>query len=181
MNLEKLYKNYDHTEKMGRGIQFTIDYNGNWYFHNGPGAGPIRRTEIAGLFGGAGRGFMAGKGLMRDPDGRYWLKSPESRYEVEVEDVPFLATRYEVTPEGDIDLYTNFGEKVPLGPGHVLEIAAEPARGIEVFYVDVRNGLKARLAKPVYEDLVNAYLESEGGWHVLKSRGEVFRVAECEE
>lgn len=186
----KPYKEYDHAEKIARGVHFTIDYNGNWYFHNGAAAGPIRRQKLAALFGGAGEGFMAGKGLFIDEDGLYWLKSPDGQYQVEVEDVPFLITGYNVKGAGNsnqaIDLITNFDEIVALGSDHPLIVKSEPLRGVDVFYVEVRKGLLARFSKSVFHDIISTYVEyseidssdnSIQGKAVLRSRGTAFALS----
>lgn len=172
---EDVFRDYDHQDKKRRGIEFTIDYQGRWYFHGGPNPGPIRRKALAGLFGGAGAGFMAGKGLFIDERGDYWLKSPESRYRVEVEDVPFIITRYDIHND-NIDLYTNFDEKVALGPGHELAIRPEPHKGVPVLYAEVRRGLWARFSSAVYNDFVNNVMSFHGDQAQCASRGKVFRL-----
>lgn len=172
---EDVFQDYDHADKRRRGVEFTIDYQGRWYFHGGPNPGPIKRKALAGLFGGAGAGFMAGKGLFMDEAGDYWLKSPESRYRVEVEDVPFIITRYDIHNE-DIDLYTSFDEKVELGPDHALALRAEPRHGIFVLYAHVRDGLWARFSPAVYNDFVNERITVRGDQAQCASRGAVFKL-----
>lgn len=172
---EDVFQDYDHADKRRRGIQFTIDYQGRWYFHGEQNPGPIKRKALAGLFGGAGEGFMAGKGLSIDENGVYWLKSPESRYQVEVEDVPFIITRYDIH-NNEVDLYTNFDEKVELGPAHNLALKPEPHRGIKVLYAEVRNGLWARFATNVYTDFINKYVTEDHGHYHLHSRGRNFEL-----
>lgn len=179
-NRENAYKAFDHAEKRAQGYEFTIDYNGNWYTHGGDNPGPIRRQALARLFGGAGKGFMAGKGLMVDEDGVYWLKSPESQYKVDVEDVPFLIVRYEVMDcEKDkvIDLYTNFDEKIRLGQVNPLEMRPEPINNVDVFYVEVRAGLYARFSKSVYEDFIQHHLSEDADGYFVKSDGYCSRVS----
>lgn len=173
---EDVFQDYDHAAKRARGVEFTIDYQGRWYFHGGQSPGPIKRKALAGLFGGAGAGFMAGKGLLRDENGEYWLKSPESRYRVEVEDVPFIITRYDIHNEG-VDLFTNFDEKVPLGPDHALVLRPEPHHQVPVLYAEVRNGLWARLSAAVYNDIVRDHMTLEQGYAILESRGVTFRLS----
>ncbi len=172
---EDVFQDYDHDEKTRRGIQFTIDYQGRWYFHGSQSPGPIKRKALAGLFGGAGAGFMAGKGLNVDENGTYWLKSPESRYQVEVEDVPFIITRYDIHKDG-IDLYTNFDEKIELGPEHALTLKPEPHHGVKVLYAEVRAGLWARFSTQVYNDFVNDLLTGDDGHYQIASRGRVFKL-----
>ena len=61
------YRDYDHAAKMAAGYAFSIDTEARWTCHDpAMGVGPIRREAIARLFSGAGRGFMAGKGLSVD-------------------------------------------------------------------------------------------------------------------
>lgn len=175
---EDAFRHYDHAAKRAAGYGFTIDYNGLWYHHDGINPGPLRRVALAALFGGAGTGFMAGKGLTRDAEGEYWLAAPEGRYRVAVEDVPFVAVAYEYEG-GALDVMTAFGEYVAVGPEHPLLPRAEPLRGDTVFYVDVRDGLLARLSRAVHMDLLarHAAADARGGY-VIRSRGAAFAVPE---
>lgn len=172
---EDVFQDYDHAEKRGRGIEFTIDYQGRWYFHGHQSAGPIKRKALAVLFGGAGVGFMAGKGLSIDENGVYWLKSPESRYQVEVEDVPFIITRYN-SHSGGIDLFTNFDEKIEMGPDHALILKPEPHHGTPVLYAEVRAGLWGRFATQPHNDFVNELLTGDDGHYQVASRGRIFKL-----
>lgn len=136
---------------------FRIDYDGRW-FHDGA---EIKRPALAKLF--------ADRGLKIDGDGGYWLSSPESRYPVQVDDVPFIIVDYDIR-QGEIDLIGNMGDVVPLGPGHILELRPEPHRGIHVPYVMVRAGLYARLSRAVFYRLVN-HAEADHDKMILRSRG----------
>lgn len=173
---EDVFRDYDHAAKQARGIEFTIDYNGLWYHHGGVRPGPVRRPELAALFGGAGTGFMAGKGLKREDDGTYWLAGPETRYRVEVEDVPFVATHFETPAPGIIDLYTNFDEKIEIGPDHTLVQRAEPLRGDIVLYAAVRGDLLARCSQAVQADLLMNYVTLDGAGSFIKSRDVSFAL-----
>jgi hypothetical protein len=173
---EDVFQDYDHEDKRRRGYEFTIDYQGRWYFHGAQSPGPIKRKALAGLFGGAGTGFMAGKGLIIDENGIYWLKSPESRYRVEVEDVPFIITRHNIHNQ-NIDLYTNFDEKIELGPDHALVLRAEPHHGVRVLYAEVRQGLWARFSTQVNNEFVNhALIEDTEDQCRVVSRGRTFAL-----
>lgn len=144
------FKSYDHAAKMARGFAFTIDTDGRWTCHDPDmGEGPIRRQKIAGLFAGAGTGFLAGKGLSRDENGEYWLKAPPNdRYKVEVEDVPFVITDFE--QDGNkLTLITNFNERVTFSGFLSRPDGPFP----DVPYVEVRAGLLARLGRNVYYQL----------------------------
>lgn len=173
---EDAFRDYDHAAKRAQGMGFTIDYNGLWYHHDGARPGPIRRVELAALFGGAGDGFMAGKGLRRDADGRYWLAGPETSYQVAVEDVPFIATRLETPAPGVIDLFTNFDEKIAVGPDHPLTLRAEPLRGDMVIYAAVRDGLLARCSRAVHMALLSGHAQETSGGHAIASRGALFEI-----
>jgi hypothetical protein len=125
---------------------FRIDYDGCWY-HDG---GVIKRKALAKLF--------ADRGLKIDAAGTYWLSSPESKYEVDVEDVPFVVVDYDIQnpgPDQQIDMKTNMDDVVPLGPDHGLELRPEPRGGIPVPYIEIRKGLYARLSRPVYYRLID--------------------------
>ncbi len=135
---------------------FKITYDGTWH-HDGA---PIARAALAKLF--------SDRALSIDEDGHYWLQTPFEKYAVEVEDVPYVIVDYEEI-KGEVDLKTNMGELVALGPEHVLELRDE------VPYVEVRGGLYARVGRAVYYNLVEAYGEnimSRGVCHSLGGMNE---------
>ncbi len=166
------FKNYDHTAKMENGFHFTIDREGHWYCHDpAMGVGPIKNERISKLFAGAGSGKFAGKGLSRDEEGHYWLKAPPADvYGVDVEDVPFIISSYELLDQG-LKLITNFGEEVVLGKEKTFELEG----GIP--YVNVRDGLRARIGRNVFYQLAERAVERDGRlgiltggiWHELGS------------
>jgi hypothetical protein len=132
---------------------FKIDREGVW-FHGGA---RIQREALAKLF--------ADRALKIDEEGRYWLATPYEKYPVTVEDVPFIIVDYDVRG-GNLDLRTNMGETVKLGPDHPLELRDG------VPYVEVRGGLYARVSRSVYYNLV----EMAGA--TVKSRGVEFPLGE---
>lgn len=123
---------------------FRIDSEGRWY-HEGH---PIAREALVKLF--------AGKGLKRDSEGRYWLQSPHEKYAVEVEDVPFVITDYEMT-ETELFLTTNLGERVKVTSDNPLELRQYKAAEEKIPYIHVRGGLYARMGRAVYYELVMKY------------------------
>ncbi|MFN3827096.1 MAG: hypothetical protein ACK4NR_05650 [Micavibrio sp.] len=171
---EDIFRDYDHAAKRARGIDFTIDYQGRWYFHGVQNPGPIKRKALAALFGGAGSGFMAGKGLQTDEAGAFFLKSPEGRYGVEVEDVPFIITAGNLH-NNNLVLMTNFEEEFTVGPDHDLVLRPEPHQGIDVFYALVRKGLWGRLTTQMNNWLVTSLLQEDGAGFTLQSGGKLFR------
>lgn len=136
---------------------FAIDYNGVWY-HEGV---RIQRDAIARLF--------SDRALVLDGEGHYWLQTPFEKYAVDVTDVPYIIVDYSLQA-GDVDLITNMGEVVALGPEHPLELRLDRLSGAMLPYVEVRNGLYARLGRSVYYALVHNYGPQ------LSSRGEHYAL-----
>ena len=84
---------------------------------------------------------------------------------IEVEDAPFLAVAMEHQGDGGaqcLTFRTNLDDEVEAGAEHPLSFRAE-ADGSFTPFVLVRKGLQARLARPVYYELVAAASEGEGG------------------
>ena len=134
---------------------FRIARDGTWY-HDGA---PILRAALAKLF--------SDRALILDEDGRYYLKTPFEKYPVEVEDVPYVVLGYEVE-NGAVDFKTNMDEIVELGPEHPLQLRDG------VPYIEVRNGLYARIARAVYYHLIEEFGDT------VPSRGERYKLGEEE-
>jgi hypothetical protein len=121
-----------------------ILYDGTW-LHEGR---PITRHNLVKLFASV---------LKRDDKGDYWLITPAERGRIQVADAPFIAVEMQVNGAGDqtvIRLRTNVDDWVDVGPNHPLTLRAAPGRLDQAPYVMIRDGLEARLARPVYYDLV---------------------------
>lgn len=131
-------------------IDFKIARDGTW-FHEGT---PIKREALAKLF--------SDRALWVDESGGYWLKTPFEKYPVEVEDVPFVVIDYD---EG-VNLRTNMEEIIELGKGSKWELRD----GIP--YVEVRDGLYARIGRAVLYNMVEEFGEQ------LQSRGRRFPLGE---
>ena len=156
------FKNYDHEAKMAEGFSFTIDREGHWYCHDpAMGVGPIKNERISRLFAGAGSGKYAGKGLSKDQEGKYWLKAPPNDlYGICVEDVPFTITQYRVD-NSRLVLMTNFEEEITLDKDKSFI-----QRG-GLLYVEVRNGLFARINRNVFYQLAEQATEKNGYLGIL--------------
>jgi hypothetical protein len=130
-----------------RSLGLRIMPDGTWLYRNSP----IQRKELVRLFASV---------LRREADGSYWLVTPIERGRIEVDDVPFVAV--ELAREGTgrrqrVRLRTNLDEWLTLGPRHRLRLArsvGQAAAAGPAPYVEVRAGLDARLARPVYYELV---------------------------
>lgn len=132
------------------GIRIARD--GTWHHHGSP----IGRLPLVKLFASV---------LSRDADGSYWLVTPAERGRIEVEDVPFLAV--ELTAAGDgrgqqLIFRTNLDDIVTAGPDNPLRVETA-ANGEPAPYILVRDGLEARLARPVFYELVELGSEQQVG------------------
>jgi hypothetical protein len=120
-----------------------IDRDGRWHYRGSP----IGRQQMVRLFASI---------LHRLPDGSYWLVTPAEQGMVEVEDVPFVAVELRadgIGREQRLEFRTNTEDWVAAGPDHKL-VVRPTADGSEAPYLTVRDGLEARLLRPVFYHLV---------------------------
>jgi hypothetical protein len=130
-----------------------IDRNGSWFYRGTP----INRAALVRLFSTV---------LERDADGLYWLTTPAERGRITVDDAPFLAV--ELDPKGEgrdqtLIFRTNLDDFVTLDSAHPLRIETDSAKGGPRPYILVRNGLEARLTRPVFYALVELGREERAG------------------
>jgi hypothetical protein len=126
-----------------------IARDGSWH-HEGR---PISRPAMVRLFASI---------LRREPDGGFVLVTPVEKLDIDVEDAPFVAVEVKSEGEGrarSLAFRLNTGDLVVAGPDHRLRFA-ERADGPHP-YVEVRAGLEALVARPVYYELAEIAL-SEG-------------------
>lgn len=118
-----------------------IARDGSW-FHEGS---PIGRPAMVRLFSTI---------LRREPDGRFVLVTPVEKLDIEVEDAPFVAVELKTEGEGrdrSLAFRLNTGDLVVAGQEHPVRLVR---RDDEVHpYVEVRPGLDALVARPVYYEL----------------------------
>ena len=122
-----------------------IGRDGNWFYRGSA----IHRMALVRLFSRA---------LERDANGQYWLATPAERGRIAVDDVPFVAVSLEVVNPGAqqrLIFRTNVDEIVTLDAVHPLRIAEERMTRTPVPYILVRDGLEARIARPVFYELVD--------------------------
>jgi hypothetical protein len=139
-----------------------IARDGTW-FHEGS---PIGRQNMVRLFSTI---------LRREPDGGYVLVTPAEKLDIEVEDAPFVAVELKTEGSGrerSLAFRLNIGEVVVAGPHHPLtfrsgEDGPHP-------YVEVRRGLEALVARPVYYELANLALDESADPLGLWSGGTFF-------
>jgi hypothetical protein len=139
-----------------------IARDGTWY-HEGARIG---RPAMVRLFSTI---------LRREADGSHVLVTPVERLSIEVEDAPFVAV--EVKSEGEgrdrrLAFRLNTGDMILAGPGHPIRLR-ERGDGPHP-YVEVRGGLEALVARPVYYELAEWALAEGAEPPGLWSAGEFF-------
>ena len=125
------------------GLEMRIARDGTWFYRGSP----INRIPLVKLFASV---------LRREPDGGYWLVTPAERGRIEVEDVPFLAVALTAEGEGRdrrLIFRTNLDEFVTAGPENPLRVDTA-AGGGPMPYILIRDRLEAKLARPVFYELV---------------------------
>lgn len=124
-----------------------IARDGTW-FHEGR---PIRRPAMVRLFSTI---------LRREPDGGHVLVTPVEKLDIDVEDAPFTAV--ELKSDGEerertLAFRLNTGDVIVADADHRLRIedrgdGAHP-------YMEVRRGLDALVARPVYYELAHLAID----------------------
>ncbi len=145
-------------------IDIVIKRDGLW-FHEGT---PIGREALVRLFSTV---------LRKDPDG-FHLVTPVEKMRITVEDAPFIAVRVDRVGEA-LRFLTNVGDEVEAGPDNAIRVEADPATGEPRPYLHVRRGLEARIARPVFYELVELAQERatpEGPRLGVSSNGAWFPV-----
>jgi hypothetical protein len=142
-----------------------IARDGGWH-HEGS---PIGRPAMVRLFASI---------LRREPDGRFVLVTPVEKLDIDVEDAPFVAV--EVRSEGEgaarsLAFRLNTGDVVLAGSGNPLRVEQ---RGDGPHpYLEVRPGLDASLARPVYYELAEIALAEGAAPPGVWSGGAFFALA----
>ena len=150
-------------------FDIRIARDGSW-FHEG---GLISRPALVKLFASV---------LCREPDGSYWLVTPAERGAITVDDVPFIVVAMQCEGEGKqqrIRFNTNVEDTFLLGPNHPLQMRPHRMeKGVDENdlrpYVLVRNNLQARLAHPVFYELVASSIPGADGRFGVWSDGMFF-------
>lgn len=144
--------------------EMRIARDGRWY-HQGS---PIVRPAMVRLFSTL---------LRREPDGRHVLVTPVERLDIVVEDTPFRAVEVAVEGDGDrrrLAFRLDTGDLAIAGPDRPLRFE-EDADGPRPL-LRVRGGLDARLARPVYYELMELALAEAADPPGLWSDGAFFPV-----
>jgi len=150
-------------------FDIRIDRDGSWFYRGTP----INRSALVRLFSTV---------LERDAAGVYWLATPAERGRITVDDAPFIAVAVDRRGQGSdqaLIFRTNLGDFVTADAAHPLRIETDPATATPRPYVLVRNRLEARLARPVFYELVEWGVEERVGDAIrfgVWSKGTFFRL-----
>jgi hypothetical protein len=139
--------------------EMRIAADGRW-FHQG---GEIRRPAMVRAFSSL---------LRRDDDGSFWLVTPYERLSIIVEDAPFIAVELRDQGAGEQRIMAfrlNTDDLVIADVDHTLEFRPLP-------YLHVRDGLWAKLARPVYYELAELALAENNESLGLWSNGSYFPI-----
>ena len=148
-----------HPEHCGE-IDILIRADGVW-MHEGS---PIGRKELVRLFSTV---------LRLDPDG-YHLVTPVEKLKIQVEDLPFRAVA--VTRNGDDLMFTtDVGDEVRAREADPIVVETDPTTGEPAPRIHVRRDLWARIARPVFYELVEMAEEIDGRL-VVRSGGQAFSL-----
>jgi hypothetical protein len=149
-------------------FEIRIARDGTWHYRGSP----IHRMPLVKLFASV---------LERDATGAYFLSTPAERGRIAVDDAPFVAVALDARGEGrdqELIFRTNVDDSVAADAEHPLRVSND-ATGAPNPYILVRNGLEARLARPVFYQLVELGREERvgsatrfGAW----SRGKFFPI-----
>ncbi|MGE0118070.1 MAG: DUF1285 domain-containing protein [Dongiaceae bacterium] len=153
-------------------IDMRIGRDGTWFYHGSP----IGRKPLVKLFASI---------LQRDNEGDYWLVTPVERGKIKVEDVPFTAV--EVTAAGSgrsqsLTFRTNLDDEVTADAIHPIRVSYAPGSEEPRPYILVRDGLEARILRPVFYELVElGEVRRSGGEEVygIWSREQFFPLGRC--
>lgn len=124
-------------------IEMRIARDGTWFYKDSP----VQRPALVRLF----------SSILRREGGRYFLVTPVEKVGIEVEDVPFVATRLEVMGQGEAQVlrfFTQVDDEIDVGGEHPLRVEIDPVTGEPSPYVVVRSGLEALLVRSVFYELV---------------------------
>lgn len=154
-----------------------IARDGTWYYKGSP----IGRKELVCLFASV---------LKREADGSYVLETPVERGRITVEDAPFIAVEMVWrdcdcgdgrAPRQCLSFRTNCDEVVTAGEEHPIRVQLDPRTREPRPYITVRPGLEAKIARPVFYEMVAlAVPERIGGREVMGvwSEGVFFPIDE---
>lgn len=145
----------DWNPKLSGSMDMEIKKDGGWW-HEGE---LIKRDKLTRLF----------SSILKKEGIDYFLVTPVEKWQITVEDKPFVVQLAEVMENSDrevITLMTNVGDAVELNSDNRLQL---DDKGLPL--VEVRGGLMARLHRNVYYQLAELATENEQGQFIVSSAG----------
>tara|TARA_B100001971_G_C18161627_1_gene521714 strand:- start:225 stop:743 length:519 start_codon:yes stop_codon:yes gene_type:complete len=135
--------------------RFVILKDGRW-FHDG---GEIKRIELVKLFSTI---------LKCDDKGQHWLEIPTERHKVDVEDSAYVSKSIDFQG-ADIKVTTN------LDTQHLISKNVPLIMDAGIPYIKIEKGLKIRLLRSHYYELVES-AEEKNGELVVYSDGKAYSL-----
>jgi hypothetical protein len=132
-------------------IGLKIARDGTWCYQGSA----ILREPLVKLFASV---------LRKEDDQHYFLVTPAEKVPIDVEDAPFLAVEMSIEGSGNkqcLSFRTSLDDVVTAGPSHPLSFRSEKDGSFTPFVL-IRDGLNARIARPVYYELIAAADEAGG-------------------
>jgi uncharacterized protein len=142
--------------------EMQIMADGRW-FHQG---GEIKRPAMVRAFSSL---------LRREDDGSYWLVTPQEKLSIIVDDAPFIAVEMQSEGAGKerkLGFRLNSDDLVIAGLENGIELRPLP-------YLHVRQGLWAKLARPVYYEIAELSLDEGNDPLGLFSNGVFFAIGDA--
>lgn len=141
--------------------EMRIGSDGKWFHQDGEITRPAMIRAFSSL-------------LRRDTDGQHWLVTPQQKLSIIVDDAPFMAV--ELQSEGDgqdrsLAFRLNSDDLVFADAKHPIEMRDS------LIYLQVRGGMWAKLARPVYYELANLALAENPKTPCIWSKGAQFFLA----
>ena len=143
------------TPELSGEMDMRIKKDGGWW-HEGE---LIKRDKLTRLF----------SSILKKEGGEYFLVTPVEKWQIQVDDLPFmvqLAESSKKAKQSIVTLMTNVGDVIELNSINTFSLGDT---GLP--YIEVRNGLMARLHRNVYYQLANLATEEEKGQFVISSGG----------
>jgi hypothetical protein len=144
-------------------IDIQIKHDGTWFYMGTP----IGRQALVKLFAS----------VLKREDEHYFLVTPVEKVGIQVEDVPFLITQWQIE-NGNLALTTNTGHDLIVSSENPIQIFADKKTGATLPYALVRRNLWARLHQNVFYQLAELAVEHgeeqeiDGKRHLMLTSGD---------
>jgi hypothetical protein len=145
-------------------IDIRIATDGTWY-HEGDA---IQRLSLVKLFSSI---------LKREGD-EYFLVTPIEKWQIRVDEVPFVAVILEVVGEGSSNQALVFtcisGDTVIAGKNNPIRVEIDERTGEPSPYILLRRNIEAKICRPVYYQLAELAETTGEDTYAVSSQGEQF-------